>query len=154
MKTGRGAKYKGKSLDEIEFSDSVESDDSNSDIELNLTNPKVYSKMISANTAAAIGTSSEQSTSNNSCSNDNENINTYDSKTKCKETKNKKNRWTNEQKNIMLKYFKENVKKKIAPKKDDVEKFLAKHSSFKGKSWVIIKAFIYNSYRMKNNSLN
>lgn len=57
--------------------------------------------------------------------------------------------WDKDQKKIMQQYFKNHIKKKIAPRKGECLEFKEKYSEkFENKSWLQIKTFIYNSYRV------
>lgn len=56
--------------------------------------------------------------------------------------------WTSKHKSIMLKYFTNHIKNKIAPKKADCLQFKENFKElFKHKTWVQIKVFIYNTYK-------
>lgn len=49
----------------------------------------------------------------------------------------------------MLKYFKNHIAKKIPPKKAECLEFREKNlKEFESKSWLQIKTFVYNSYRV------
>lgn len=62
----------------------------------------------------------------------------------------KRVRWTEDQKRVMTMFFKDHVKTKTPPKKHEVEVLIGQHKKlFKGKNWVIIKAFVYNCYRKR-----
>lgn len=51
----------------------------------------------------------------------------------------------------MRSYFKENIEKKIALKKCEVIKFIDRNKEqFTDVSWVRVKTFIFNEYRMKH----
>nr|CAI5858514.1 unnamed protein product [Callosobruchus analis] len=58
--------------------------------------------------------------------------------------------WTEEQKNVTLEYFKNHVKRRIAPKKGECEELKSKHRSLlESKSWEKIKIFVVNTYNKK-----
>lgn len=57
-------------------------------------------------------------------------------------------KWTSQQKEIVKAAFKDHIKSKRAPRKEETEVFMKKHGDlFKDKSWVTVKAFIYNAYK-------
>lgn len=57
--------------------------------------------------------------------------------------------WTAKQKSIMQLYFKKNLRNKIAPRKAECLKLIQEKSDLFGdKTWVQIKTFIYNTYRL------
>lgn len=58
-------------------------------------------------------------------------------------------RWTAAEKKKVLQYFKKHVEKNLAPKKDEVLKFIEKYPTFKSNDWVRIKTLVYNTYRDK-----
>lgn len=73
-----------------------------------------------------------------------ENVNT----SRAKPTKIERIRWTEEQKQIIKNHFKNHIKKKQAPRKNEVEKLIENHVNlFKDKNWVKIKAYVYNCYK-------
>lgn len=56
--------------------------------------------------------------------------------------------WTQKQKDVITHFFKLHIENKRAPRKHEVEQLIAKHKTlFKTKSWVKIKAFVYNCYK-------
>ena len=58
--------------------------------------------------------------------------------------------FTDEQKQILLDYFKKYIKKKICPKKVDIQKCVDKYAPlFQNKNWIKLKAFISNRYKAK-----
>lgn len=60
-------------------------------------------------------------------------------------------RFTECEKQNMNNYFRNHIQNKIAPKKDEVKKFMKKYKNmFMNKNWVKIKAYVYNCYRDKN----
>lgn len=57
-------------------------------------------------------------------------------------------RWTNQQKAVMNTYFKEHIRYKKPPKKNEVEALIQENKVlFKEKNWVKIKAYVYNCYK-------
>lgn len=58
-------------------------------------------------------------------------------------------RWTTDQKNILRNYFKENIMRKKAPRKEECEAFVNKHETFAKIGWLKIKTFVFNEYRVK-----
>lgn len=57
-------------------------------------------------------------------------------------------KWTLEQKKILKTAFRDHIKNKRAPRKEETELFMKKHGDlYKDKSWVTVKAFIYNTYK-------
>lgn len=64
------------------------------------------------------------------------------------EAKGNRKKWKQGEKDIMLKYFKNFIKNKKAPKKQEVENFkLKEKGGFEKIEWVRIKTFIYNQYK-------
>lgn len=58
-------------------------------------------------------------------------------------------RWNNDQKKMMLKNFSKFIKMKKAPNKAVCEEFRAKNEKlFEDRSWVDIKTFVFNTYRV------
>lgn len=59
-------------------------------------------------------------------------------------------RWSDQEKKIVLEYFKEHIRKKITPKKEECNEFLkVKGRRLLNKDWVRIKTFVYNVFRQK-----
>lgn len=61
-------------------------------------------------------------------------------------------RWTTQQKKIMDQYFATFIRTKKAPGKQCVETFkqtMKQKRLFEDRDWVIIKTYVYNSYRLK-----
>uniref|UniRef100_A0A6P7GX39 Uncharacterized protein LOC114343359 n=1 Tax=Diabrotica virgifera virgifera TaxID=50390 RepID=A0A6P7GX39_DIAVI len=57
-------------------------------------------------------------------------------------------RWTEEQKQVVIEHFHRHIKDKVSPKKAEVEEFLKQYKTiFIGRNWVCVKAFVYNVYR-------
>lgn len=58
-------------------------------------------------------------------------------------------RWTDQEKTLVLDYFKDHLEKKATPRKYECDQFIAKHGkSMINKDWVKIKTFVYNSFRL------
>nr|CAI5862365.1 unnamed protein product [Callosobruchus analis] len=58
--------------------------------------------------------------------------------------------WTSEQKRITSHFFQDHIKKKIPPKKHDVERMTQKYANvFNNKTWPQIKVYVCNQYRSK-----
>ncbi|CAH1114940.1 unnamed protein product [Psylliodes chrysocephalus] len=56
--------------------------------------------------------------------------------------------WTSKQKQILLKYFKNQINNKVTPRKSDCLKFKEKNLEvFEEKTWLQIKVFVYNSFK-------
>lgn len=56
-------------------------------------------------------------------------------------------KWTQEHKDVLTNYFKEHIKNKHAPKKQEVTDFKNKHNNFFETNNWIIKAYVYNCYK-------
>lgn len=127
MNAGKGLEYKGKSLNDIELSDDVlNNDDDDNDDDTNNVDD---------------GNNSEND--NNSSTNRNFGGD-MNKKLNCRI------RWNPEEKEIALNFFKDNIKKKILPKKDECINFIQQHlKKFKESEWRRIKILIYNTYRNK-----
>lgn len=68
---------------------------------------------------------------------------------KSNETKGR-HRWTNNEKQIVLSFFKNHIKKKIPPKKQECLSLISAHPDiFNVSDWVRIKTLIFNTYRVK-----
>lgn len=61
----------------------------------------------------------------------------------------KRHKWNEQQRSIMLQYFKDNIKSKKALKKKDCLIFKQKFSEFGLINWIKIKTFIYNASKDK-----
>lgn len=55
--------------------------------------------------------------------------------------------WTEEQKKIVLSFFKKHIKDKRAPKRHECEELLKRFPQLKNKEWQKIKVFVQNKYR-------
>lgn len=55
--------------------------------------------------------------------------------------------WTDEQKKIVLSFFKKHIKDKKAPKRHECEELLKQFPQMKNKEWQKIKVFVQNKYR-------
>ncbi|XP_018578165.1 uncharacterized protein LOC108916403 [Anoplophora glabripennis] len=174
---GKGAHYKGKTLEEIEFSDNLNSEesDSESESEYNQRIQKLVSKKENESlpgTTMAIKKTSNDKTNrsenfevesfeyNNSDkpssgvagdTNVNEMTEDFPDSSETSFPKKKhREKWTQKQKDIVITFFKDHIKYKKAPKKHEVEMFLSKYPGlFKSRNWITIKAFVYNLYRDK-----
>ncbi|CAH0546511.1 unnamed protein product [Brassicogethes aeneus] len=76
------------------------------------------------------------------------------SKGVCQELLTKKTRilipWTDQQKTLVRKFFKNHINKQQAPKRKECEELIARHPNlFKNKSWRKLKVFIQNEYSKK-----
>ncbi|KAL1490034.1 hypothetical protein ABEB36_013945 [Hypothenemus hampei] len=59
-----------------------------------------------------------------------------------------RSKWSREEQNIVKRYFRENIKNKITPRKTECEDFLKQYGNqFLNKDWVRIKTFVYNQFR-------
>lgn len=57
-------------------------------------------------------------------------------------------RWAKNEKKLVLKYFKDHIKNKVAPKKRDCEKFISENpNTFEVADWVRVKTLVFNTYR-------
>ncbi|CAH1106947.1 unnamed protein product [Psylliodes chrysocephalus] len=123
-------KYKGKSLSEIEVEDDIlqneNASDSDSENEENLNSEVNMEEYVQRNeTKQNIGSA------------------------KGKKENNKK-KWSDEEKMATESFFKNHIKKKIAPKKGEVLKLVRMHSTlFDGRKWESIKVFVCNRYAKK-----
>ncbi|KAJ8966986.1 hypothetical protein NQ314_003174 [Rhamnusium bicolor] len=178
---GKGATYKGKSLEEMEFSDNVDSDtdvESSSNILGRKNNKQKRKKEVEeeanspiASTSTHINKKRKQnkrkienkrettpvaSTSSNSVEPDSDVSSSCNSDSRINLDRTEENlkpkirrvRWTEEQKSAMKNFFKEHIKHKKVPKKDEIEKIISENKKlFKQKGWVKIKAFVYNCYK-------
>lgn len=54
--------------------------------------------------------------------------------------------WTEEQKSAVRKYFKNHIKHRIPPKKNEVENLIKETGLFENKTWPVIKVFVQNVY--------
>lgn len=60
-------------------------------------------------------------------------------------------RWSDQEKKIVLHYFKQHLKNKITPKKHECDQLLAQHGhQLFNKDWVKIKTLVYNTFRLKD----
>ncbi|XP_074026783.1 uncharacterized protein [Leptinotarsa decemlineata] len=58
--------------------------------------------------------------------------------------KGKRGKWNSEQKNVLKNAFKEHIKNKKAPRKEEAELVMKKHKDlFKDKTWATVKVFVY-----------
>lgn len=58
--------------------------------------------------------------------------------------------WTTNQKKIIAKHFENHIKKKIPPKRLEIEEFINKNAElYKSRKWTSIKAVVYNIYSGK-----
>ncbi|XP_072382177.1 uncharacterized protein [Diabrotica undecimpunctata] len=58
--------------------------------------------------------------------------------------------WTQQQKETVEFFFKKHIKKKVPPKKREVEYLVNKNLTlFKNKTWAQIKAYVYNKYKQE-----
>lgn len=84
-------------------------------------------------------------------SNDNlsQNLNPSETQKKIKCTSIKQT-WSLEQKQIIAKYFANNIEKKMAPKQNEISTFLEEYPGlFEDRKWTSIKAVVYNFYTGK-----
>nr|CAI5866698.1 unnamed protein product [Callosobruchus analis] len=152
INSGKGHLYKGKSLDEIDLSDNVgmDSDSDSNDYRQKGRNGEDKGTLMKMSLDDGdldfIPISEKVST----------NIvapgkvkDTADER-KGRKVKNKPNRvpWTEEEKHVIRTSFKNHIKRKKAPKKHEVEEVKRQNPVlFQNRSWVVIKAFVYNCYR-------
>lgn len=60
-------------------------------------------------------------------------------------------RWNEQDKKIVLNYFKKHIKDKVAPRKEECLAFIKlKKERFDEHQWVRIKTLVYNTYRNQN----
>ncbi|KAI4463247.1 hypothetical protein MML48_4g00000716 [Holotrichia oblita] len=138
---GKGAEYSGKTLDEIEFSDNVESD-SESDSTLPAETQEGCRSPITV-----AGPSGIRHRQNQLCKEVEE---CSDSESVEREKKNRRDRWTEEQKKVLKEFFSTHIKQMKPPRKIEVETLLKDRKKlFEGRNWVNIKAFVYNCYKKK-----
>ncbi|KAJ8929599.1 hypothetical protein NQ314_017706, partial [Rhamnusium bicolor] len=126
---GKGSDYKGKSLDEIEFSDNAESySDENDEVH------KYDNDSYETTDQSSIRSYETPSLPLNT-----------DKKGKQKILREK---WSEEQKSAITSFFKDHIKNKKVPKKNEVEDLINSNKTlFEGRNWVVIKAYVYNCYR-------
>ncbi|CAG9817738.1 unnamed protein product [Phaedon cochleariae] len=156
INSGKGALYKGKTLDEIDFSDDVESDDSDSEETKEIFTRKNSISKSEITNSSKLMKIAVPGTSESDFNNDYEDNPSSDEdevenpKKKKKAGKTQRIRWTEEQKRIISTFFRDHIRNKIAPKKLEVEKLMQQNKKlFKSKNWVKIKAYVYNCYRDK-----
>ncbi|KAI4459279.1 hypothetical protein MML48_6g00003767 [Holotrichia oblita] len=142
---GKGAEYSGKTLDEIEFSDNVESD-SESDSTLPAETQEGCRSPITV-----AGPSGIRHRQNQLCKEVEECSDSESDEAKSrKRKKNRRDRWTEEQKKVLKEFFSTHIKQMKPPRKIEVETLLKDRKKlFEGRNWVNIKAFVYNCYKKK-----
>ncbi|CAH0549886.1 unnamed protein product [Brassicogethes aeneus] len=143
MEKGNAAEFKNKCLEEIDIDmENVEEDEfneleaeSDGNIVLGIAQNDNNDVNIVEENKNTIDTSkSSNKRSGNSCS----------------QKKGSRQRWNNEQKQIMQVYFKQQIKKKNALRKNECEEFLNKYKNkFKDVSWVRVKTFLFNACRLQ-----
>ncbi|CAG4939638.1 unnamed protein product [Colias eurytheme] len=137
MEDGKADEFQGKSLDEIELNmdeevigDEIENQEV-VDMEIEEAGP---SQNINLNRQEQIASTSSQ-------------VLTYNASAKKKRTLVP---WTNEQKNVVTKYFKDHIKHKKPPKRAECDQLKNNHPTLlHNKDWVKIKVFIQNIYSKK-----
>ncbi|CAH1107429.1 unnamed protein product [Psylliodes chrysocephalus] len=73
-----------------------------------------------------------------------------DNNTKCSNKKIiERQSWTDKQKQLISKYFADNIKRKEPPKQSDVKQFIHLYPDFKERKLTSIKAVVYNIYSGK-----
>lgn len=126
LNAGKGKEFKGKSLEEVEVSEDLlvleeHKNDAEIDKEIKIQ------EQISDNPETGPK---------------------LNSKPECITKKRSRGRWSNIQKDLILKYFKSHINKKIVPRKEECVEFLQKHYDlFNPCTWVRIKTLVYNTYR-------
>lgn len=69
-------------------------------------------------------------------------------KRKISKKANQRGSWNKEQKSLIKDYFKNHLKNKKTPKKQECLEFQKKYMSlFHEKTWIQIKVFVYNTFR-------
>lgn len=59
-------------------------------------------------------------------------------------------RWSEAEKKLVIKHFRQHINKKVVPKKHECEELIAKNKNLLlNKDWVRVKTFIYNTFRTK-----
>ncbi|KAJ8913930.1 hypothetical protein NQ315_005728 [Exocentrus adspersus] len=171
VNNGKGALYKGKTLDEIEFSDNVQSDDSDEESQPTSSNitanrkktKEEFTKEDASEDVKAAPTKerqkktkdvkedfnedfSSESDSDSDIESDSESETVKKRKTQIKRVK-----WTDQEKAKIFDFFKDHIQNKIVPKKQEVEKFRkANKKLFEERNWIRIKAFVYNCLQKKS----
>lgn len=61
-------------------------------------------------------------------------------------------KWSTEEKSLVVHHFSDHIKTKRAPKQAEVMDFVALHPNFAKKKWTSIKAVVFNTYtgKLKN----
>lgn len=175
LEKGKGQEFKGKNLDEIQIEEDVfhhsDSEVDNEDEE----NSQYQEVTASASTESVIKnkTNFDMENTENSKQYGETKKQTFEEKnlyTNLKKkveqqkykvrkidinlSKNKKNsgriRWSDQEKKMVLEYFKEHIQKKITPRKEECNEFLkVNRGKMLNKDWVKIKTFVYNVFRQK-----
>ncbi|XP_050314709.1 uncharacterized protein LOC126749100 isoform X2 [Anthonomus grandis grandis] len=149
INSGKAQAYKGKSLDEIELSDGIETD---SDLELTKDQHRGGEPTEKWNDCC--DESKEESIIENTMEqiaglqSQKEGKNYSETKKSTQDKKITRTRWLEEDKKIVRGYVQDHIKNKKAPKKHEVETFLDHHKSFlKKTNWVKLKPFVCNCYK-------
>lgn len=158
LNEGKGEEFKGKSLAEIEISEDLlefEKDEEEEIEKTEETNEKKETKEMKTENHL-VQTTSEgaydcEQRGMMEITNDILPKTSKKTKTENKGVK-KQNRhtWTIDEKKLVLHQFKNHIRSKKAPRKDECLDFISKHSNiFKNDNWVRIKTLVYNTYRHK-----
>lgn len=132
LNAGKGNEFKGKSLNEIEVSQDVIDFDEKDEDE-NMQQNKLFK---SPCTKEVIWDPVELPTKHNA------NVTSSSVSGRM--------RWSASEKKLVLKFFKKNIEKKIAPKKEECLNFIRQNNkSFKECDWVRVKTLVYNTYRVQ-----
>lgn len=137
-KGGAFEKFKGKRLEEIEIDDMLIEEESEDDDDENK-----FILDLPDDTAETSKKNKENMVTLDNNKHDNEGrIN------KKKGAKRTLVPWTNQQKKIAEDFFRRNIKKKIPPRKNDVDKMVDQHPNiFNNKTWQVIKVFVCNKFK-------
>ncbi|CAG9773450.1 unnamed protein product [Ceutorhynchus assimilis] len=146
------AKFKRKGLDDFELSDNTDCEDSEfEETEKNVALPR-KTKRTATITKDILSDSDYEEPQPSTSSSLRYKKNKINEKTQDKitHTKGEKVRFTEDQKERIKIFFREHIRKKIPPKKNEVELFIQENKEkFHNKNWVKIKAFVYNLYKNK-----
>ncbi|KAJ8933287.1 hypothetical protein NQ314_014115 [Rhamnusium bicolor] len=148
MEKGNAAKYKNKTLEEIDIDmDEIESLSNENDNSKNLqqNNNNGQEEMTESPKIEGRFEMLQEESHNN--------ISTFNkldiSSVGCPQKKVSRQQWTTNQKTMMKQYFKYQIRAKKAPRKNECETFVNIYENdFRGVSWTKVKTFVYNEYRL------
>ncbi|XP_030765271.1 uncharacterized protein LOC115889423 [Sitophilus oryzae] len=154
MNAGKGVQFKGKKLADIELTeneyfddDEVNTKDSNEEEDKEPVHiDNINTENIETENTKTENIETENTETENTPLQNDANISTENFiKTKMRHS------WTQKQKQVVLKSFKNHIKERKLPKKDECLKLMNENKTlFKGLDWSKIKTLIYNTYRIKN----